>query len=91
MQGLIGQGCRATCAAVLALLVCAGVASAADPWRPIPQSCVSSTGTGGACAVSATARGLWKVAVAPGGTHAYGIAHESLAIIIFDRDPSTGR
>ena len=51
---------------------------------------MSSTGTGGACTVSATARGLWKVAVAPGGTHAYGIAHESLAIIIFDRDPSTG-
>ena len=90
MRGLIGQGCRATCAAVLALLVCAGVASAADPWRPIPQGCVSLSGSGGACTVSSAADGLWKVAVAPGGAHAYGIAHESRTILLFDRNPSTG-
>ena len=90
MRGLIGQGCRATCAAVLALLVCAGVASAADPWRPVPQACVSLSGSGGACTVSSAADGLWKVAVAPGGAHAYGIAHESRTILLFDRNPSTG-
>ena len=68
----------------------AGVASAADPWRPIAQGCVSLSGSGGACTVSGAADGLWKVAVAPGGAHEYGIAHESRTILRFDRNPSTG-
>src|SRR4051812_23332582 len=65
VQGLIGQGCRATCAAVLALLVCAGVASA-DPWRPVSQSCVGASSFG-VCSVTHSNSGLWKAVVAPGG------------------------
>jgi DNA-binding beta-propeller fold protein YncE len=91
VQGLIGQGCRAALAAVFAALVLAGTAHAADPWRPVAQGCTSLSGTGGACTVNTAANGLWKVAVAPGGTHAYGLSHESLAIIQFDRNPASGQ
>jgi DNA-binding beta-propeller fold protein YncE len=89
--GLIGHGCRAALAAALVLLALTGTAHAADPWRPVSQSCVSHSGSGGVCATTVGTQGLWKVAVAPGGTHAYGIAHESRAILLFDRNRSTGR
>ncbi|MDA0182028.1 lactonase family protein [Solirubrobacter phytolaccae] len=76
-------------AALVVMLAFTTVAQA-DPWRPVAQSCVSLTGTGGACAVGRASDGLWKVAVAPGGQHAYGIAHDSQAIMVFDRNPATG-
>ena len=73
------------------IALCAFASTAhADPWRPVAQSCVSLTGTGGTCAVGRASDGLWKVAVAPGGLHAYGIAHDSQAIMVFDRNPATG-
>ncbi|MDA0174643.1 lactonase family protein [Solirubrobacter taibaiensis] len=77
------------CAAVLALLVCAGVASAADPWRPVPQSCVGASSFG-VCSVTHSNSGLWKAVVAPGGTHAYGLAWTNHTLLIMDRDPVTG-
>jgi hypothetical protein len=86
---LIGQGCRAACAAVLALLVLAGTAHAADPWRPVPKSCVGASSFG-VCSVTHSNSGLWKAVVAPGGTHAYGLAWTNHTLVIMDRDPATG-
>ncbi|WP_270006203.1 lactonase family protein [Solirubrobacter deserti] len=77
---------------MVAALALAGSASAADRWHPVPQSCISASGNSGACTVGTAAGGLWKVAVAPGGVHAYGIAHDpSVSILIFNRDPATGK
>jgi hypothetical protein len=87
---LIVRGSRAALGVLAALLVFASTAKA-DPWRPVPQSCVSLSGSGGACAVGRASDGLWKVAVAPNGVHAYGIAYDSQAIMIFDRSPGTGQ
>src|SRR5262249_32261904 len=89
LQGLIRQGCRTALAAVAALLVCASCAHG-DAWRPIALSCVSFSGTGGACAPPRVSDGLWKVGVAPGGATPYGIAYDSSSLLIFDRDPATG-
>lgn len=88
MRGLMRQGCQAVAAATMALLTLAGTASA-EPSRPVSQSCMALTDFG-VCSVGRVADGLWKVAVAPGGWHAYGIAHNAQAIMIFDRDPATG-
>ena len=51
---------------VIAALAFAASAQA-QAWRPVPQSCVSSTGSGGACAQVRAAGGLWRAVVAPGG------------------------
>ncbi len=75
---------------VIAALAFAASAQA-QAWRPVPQSCVSSTGTGGACAPVRAAGGLWRAVVAPGGQHAYGIAYNDHALLIFDRNPTTGK
>lgn len=91
MQGLIGQGCRALLAAMFAALLFTSSAQAADDWRPVPQACVAATDFGGACSVGrGSAAGLWKMAVAPGGVHAYGIAHNVGVVMVFDRNPATG-
>ena len=65
VQGLIGQGCRATCAAVLALLVCAGVrrrGAMATGSAVVRQPAAARA----RARSSRAADGLWKVAVAPG-------------------------
>src|SRR3954451_19042386 len=89
LQGLIAHGCRALVAATMAALALAGSAHA-EPWRPVAQSCVSASGSGGACAVGRAAGGLWKAVVAPGGGQAYGIAYDAQSLLIFDRNPATG-
>ncbi len=76
--------------AALVVMVLFTATAQADPWRPVAQSCVSLSSTGGACTVSGSSDGLWKVVVAPGGVHAYGVAYDSQALMIFDRNPSTG-
>jgi hypothetical protein len=80
---------------VLALLVAAPVASA-DPWRPVPQFCVSASGNEGRCATARAASIVTKVLVAPGGTTAYVNSFQTglggaNALLIFNRDPVTGR
>lgn len=89
MRELMGQGCRAVLAALVVALLLSATAQA-DQWRPVPQSCVSLSSFGGACAVGRASDGLWKVVVAPGGVHAYGIAYDSQALMVFDRDPGSG-
>jgi DNA-binding beta-propeller fold protein YncE len=51
---------------------------------------VAASDFGGACKPARGAAGLWQVAVAPGGTHAYGMANSAAAIVVFDRNPATG-
>src|SRR5262245_48827402 len=78
-------------AAVATLLVLGFAAPAhADDWRPVGQSCIR-TATPGTCATGAGTAGLWNVVVGPGGTTAYGAAWDANTVVVFDRDPSSGR
>jgi DNA-binding beta-propeller fold protein YncE len=65
------------------------VPAKADPWRPVPQSCVAASSFG-VCAVTHSNDGLWKAVVAPGGAHAYGISWTNHTLLIMDRNPATG-
>src|SRR3954447_1573502 len=85
----------ALCAAALALLVSAPGAGA-DAWRPVPQFCLSADGSGGRCGVARSASTMTHVLVAPGGTTAYVTSNQIFfgsanALLIFNRDPVTGR
>jgi DNA-binding beta-propeller fold protein YncE len=71
---------------MLALTAPAG----AEPWQPATVSCVSSTGTGGACKVIRASEGIWQLALAPGGAQAFGAGYSASSLVIFDRDPATG-
>src|SRR5687767_15816211 len=64
----------------------APVASGADPWRPVPTSCVAQTDLGGTCTADADGDGLWQVAFSPDGRHAYGLAYDADAVLLLDRD-----
>src|SRR3954447_13006365 len=65
--------------------------SRADAWRPTGIACYSAAGLNGQCETVRRGAGLWDVAVAPGGRQAYGISYDDSALLIFDRDPGTGR
>ncbi len=45
----------------------------------------------GSCVATPHAGGLWNVAVAADGKTAYGTAWDDDALLVFDRDPATGR
>lgn len=49
------------------------------------RSCVSETGTDGACADGRVLQGSFDVAISPDGKHAYSAAYISDALVIFDR------
>jgi DNA-binding beta-propeller fold protein YncE len=51
--------------------------------------CVSEDGAGG-CAVARAIEGIYSVAVSPDGESVYAASPERSAIMIFDRDPTTG-
>jgi len=81
--------------AAVALLAAAPTAGA-DAWRPVPQFCLSADGTGGQCTTARSAGTLTHVLVAPGGTTAYVTSDQDFtgsmdALLIFNRDPATGR
>ena len=86
-----------TAARVGALVWLACVPAArADDWRPVPQSCISMDGSGGQCGLAHSGNTLTHVVVAPGGTTAYVtsaqvFAGEDNALLIYDRDPATGK
>src|SRR4051794_15060997 len=85
----------AACAVALVWLA-AIPAARADDWRPVPQSCLGADGGGGQCAVAHSGSTLASVLVAPGGTTAYVVSNqifmgEDNALLIFNRDPATGR
>ena len=61
----------------------------AESWRPVPTSCVRAAALSG-CTAIADAAGLRNIAVAPDGRTAYGTAFNADAVLIFNRDPSTG-
>ena len=84
---------RFTIAATLAAGLISGLPAiaSAEPWRPVPLSCASANGTGGQCATLRAGEGMWNVTVAPGGTTAYGAAWGASAVVIFDRNRSTGQ
>ena len=66
-----------------ALLMGAPAAVAADAWRPVPTSCVAATDADDACTDVAGAVGLWQVAIAPWGAHAYGSAWDPNRLLVF--------
>jgi hypothetical protein len=84
----------AGCAAI-AWLAGAPAAHAQD-WRPVPQSCISFDGSGGQCSPVRSGTFMPNILVAPGGTTAY-VASEQIfggsndALLIFNRDPATGK
>src|SRR4051812_48841624 len=75
---------------VLALLLVAPSVASADAWRPVSTSCVRTAASGN-CVAMTNAEGLWNLKVGPGGTTAYGTAWDANALLIFDRDPATGK
>jgi DNA-binding beta-propeller fold protein YncE len=81
---------------VLVVLACSVVgavlpsAANGDVWRPINTSCVRVVALG-SCVPTTNTGGLWNIAVAPGGTTAYATAWDADALLIFNRDPATGR
>ena len=84
---------RLTLAVTLVAGLTSGISTtaSAEDWRPVPQSCVSADGTGGQCSTLRAGGGLWNLAVGPDGSMAYGTAWSSSAIVIFDRNVSTGQ
>ncbi|MDP2712922.1 MAG: beta-propeller fold lactonase family protein, partial [Solirubrobacteraceae bacterium] len=52
--------------------------------------CISETGSGGDCATGTAIDGASSVTVSPDGANAYAAAVYSGAVVVFDRDPSTG-
>src|SRR5262245_59001867 len=94
VRGVNRQGCRVALMALVIVLGCAGTAHGqADPWRADPQSCVSASGSGGQCTTVKAGLGLWDVAFSPDPDrrNAYGISYADSAVLIFDRNPITGR
>jgi DNA-binding beta-propeller fold protein YncE len=55
-----------------------------------PDGCVSETGTGGDCIDGDGLDGAFAVAVAPGGRSVYVAARVSEAVVVLDRNASTG-
>jgi DNA-binding beta-propeller fold protein YncE len=58
--------------------------------KPGPEGCVSWDGLGGACATARAMDGPHAIAVSPDGKNAYVAAHDSSALVAFDRDPDSG-
>jgi hypothetical protein len=83
-------GSLALVVALLAACVLAPTASAAL-WKPVVASCATLDGTAGACAdMNDQFSGAWRIAVAPGGRHAYATAYNAGAVHVLDRDAATG-
>src|SRR4051812_28236208 len=85
----------AACLVVLVFLA-AAPAARADAWRPVRESCLSADGSGGQCASAHSGGTLNRVLVAPGGTTAYVTSSQAFmgfanALLVFNRDPVTGR
>lgn len=79
---------------VLMLVPCAN--ARADAWRPVQQSCVSPDTSAGRCSAAHSGLVLSQAVVGPGGTVAYVASFQLFggsgnAILIFNRDPATGR
>ena len=89
---------RTKLVALVSSIACVAGAPAAhaDDWRPVQQSCISFDGSGGQCGLARSGQLLSRVLVAPGGTTAYVMSGTVFfgspnALLIYDRDPATGK
>ena len=90
---------RAAAIGALAIAVVTAVLVAINPFnggepglalKAGPEGCVSWDGSGGACATARGMDGPHAIAVSPDGENAYVAAHDSSALVAFDRDPDSG-
>jgi hypothetical protein len=88
VQGIAGHGWRLALVAMAITLAWARPA-AADPWRPVAQACNTAAASPG-CSTLRASTGIWHIAISPDGRNAYGLAWNTHALIIFDRDPGSG-